>query len=249
MEESWRRKWKVVRKGNVIVWKGILFLFSVSWHHSTLLQTHFIVNLQAHVLPGHTISSVTAESSLSKPKSVRNSRHITSSETLCVLEKLFVNRIVHDPRRSWTEVWLYSCRNCPVLTKLGCIDRFCGGSKYQISRKFVQWEPRWYIRAGGRTDGRMWWSLQKLLTSIRRRLKIPSQDSRWPSQDSKWAQKGSKPACSVETYMGCSVQTVHFVCQPSRYLSILVLRVSDIQQGILLPHRLMTLFQLSQYSD
>ena len=38
MEESWRRKWKVVRKWNVIVWKGILFLFSVSWHHSTLLQ-------------------------------------------------------------------------------------------------------------------------------------------------------------------------------------------------------------------
>ena len=26
---------------NVIVWKGILFLFSVSWHHSTLLQTHW----------------------------------------------------------------------------------------------------------------------------------------------------------------------------------------------------------------
>ena len=41
MEESRRRKWKVVRKWNVIVWKGILFLFSVSWHHSTLLQTHW----------------------------------------------------------------------------------------------------------------------------------------------------------------------------------------------------------------
>ena len=41
MEESWRRKWKVVRKWNVIVWKGILFLFSVSWHHLTLLHTHW----------------------------------------------------------------------------------------------------------------------------------------------------------------------------------------------------------------
>jgi len=41
MEESWRRKWKVVRKWNVVVWKGILFLFSVSWHHPTLLQTHW----------------------------------------------------------------------------------------------------------------------------------------------------------------------------------------------------------------
>ena len=41
MEESWRRKWKVVRKWNVIVWKAILFLFSVSWHQSTLLQTHW----------------------------------------------------------------------------------------------------------------------------------------------------------------------------------------------------------------
>ena len=41
MEESWRREWKVVRKWNVTVWKGILFLFSVSWHHLTLLQTHW----------------------------------------------------------------------------------------------------------------------------------------------------------------------------------------------------------------
>ena len=31
---------------------------------------------------------------------VRNSRHNTSSETLCVSKNLFVNRIVHDPRRS-----------------------------------------------------------------------------------------------------------------------------------------------------
>ena len=31
---------------------------------------------------------------------VSNSRHSTSSETLCVTENLFVNRIVHDPRRS-----------------------------------------------------------------------------------------------------------------------------------------------------
>ena len=35
MEESWRRKWKVVRKWNVIDWKGILFLFSVFF--STML--------------------------------------------------------------------------------------------------------------------------------------------------------------------------------------------------------------------
>ena len=31
---------------------------------------------------------------------VRNSRHSTSSETLCVRKNLFVNRIVHDTRRS-----------------------------------------------------------------------------------------------------------------------------------------------------
>ena len=35
MEESWWHKWKVVRKWKVIVWKGILFLFSVSF--STML--------------------------------------------------------------------------------------------------------------------------------------------------------------------------------------------------------------------
>ena len=34
---------------------------------------------------------------------VRNSRHGTSSEMLC-LENLFVNQIVHDPKRSRTEV-------------------------------------------------------------------------------------------------------------------------------------------------
>ena len=37
MEESWRRKWKVVRKWNVIVWKGILFLFSVFFFPTTML--------------------------------------------------------------------------------------------------------------------------------------------------------------------------------------------------------------------
>ena len=31
---------------------------------------------------------------------VRNSRHSASSETLCVWKNLFVNRTVHDPRRS-----------------------------------------------------------------------------------------------------------------------------------------------------
>jgi len=50
-------------------------------------------------LPRDAISPITAESSLSKPKSVRNSEtQYFFRDALC-LENLFVNRIVHDPRR------------------------------------------------------------------------------------------------------------------------------------------------------
>jgi len=114
MEESWRRKWKVVRKWNVIVWKGILFLFSVSWHHSTLLQTHWAsVSLKSCPVWFVFVYVLTA------------CVFVTQLETQYVIrdalysENLFVNRIVRDPRRSWTEVWLYllgTCCPCGVST-------------------------------------------------------------------------------------------------------------------------------------
>ena len=42
MEESCRRKWKVVRKWNVIVWKGILFLFFLSFFSTMLTACLFV---------------------------------------------------------------------------------------------------------------------------------------------------------------------------------------------------------------
>ena len=81
MEKSWRRKWKVVRK----------------WNSST------------NTADADTADADTASLSLQDADGlrVRNSGHNTSSETLCLRKILFVNRIVHDPRLSWTEVWLY----------------------------------------------------------------------------------------------------------------------------------------------
>ena len=55
MEESWRCKWKVARKWNVIVWKGILFLFSVSWHHSCVLNSRHSTSSEAFVNRGLTV--------------------------------------------------------------------------------------------------------------------------------------------------------------------------------------------------
>jgi len=101
MEESWRRKWKVVRKWNVIVWKGIVFLFSVSWHHSTLPQTHLAsVSLKSCPVWFVFVYVLTACVFVTRD-TVRHPRRF-------VFGNLFVNRIVRDPRRSWTEVWLYS---------------------------------------------------------------------------------------------------------------------------------------------
>jgi hypothetical protein len=95
MEESWRRKWKVVRKWNVIVWKGVLFLFSVFYFHD-------VDGLR-----------------------VRNSRHSTSSETFvfgkfvrkpnCSRSEAFVNRgltvLIPFPsqQRSRERFWMLRC--------------------------------------------------------------------------------------------------------------------------------------------
>jgi len=109
MEESWRRKWKVVRKWSVIVWKGILFLFLVSWHHSTLLQTHW-ASVSLKSCPVWFVLStfwLLACSYLETQYIIR--------DALCS-ENLFVNRNVRDPRRSWTEVWLYCNYNGWQLT-------------------------------------------------------------------------------------------------------------------------------------
>ena len=95
MEESWRRKWQVVRKWNVIVWKGVLSLFSVSWHHLTLLQTHWAsVSLKSCPVWFVFVYVLTACVFVTRD-TVRHPR--------CFVFGKFVRK----PNCSWTEVWLY----------------------------------------------------------------------------------------------------------------------------------------------
>ena len=49
-EESWRRKWKVARKWNAIVWKGILPAY-----HSTMLTACVLVTRDAVRHPRHLV--------------------------------------------------------------------------------------------------------------------------------------------------------------------------------------------------
>jgi len=96
MEESWRRKWKVVRKWNVIVWKGILFLFPVSWYHSTLLQTHWAsVSLKSFPVWFVSVYVLTACVFITRD-TVHHPRHFVFGKFVCKLNCLwseaFVNR-------------------------------------------------------------------------------------------------------------------------------------------------------------
>jgi len=88
-------KWKVMRKWNVIAWKGILFLFTVSWHHSTLLQTHWAsVSLKCCPVWFVFVYILTACVFLTRD-TVRHPR------------RLVFGKFVLKPNCSWTEVWLY----------------------------------------------------------------------------------------------------------------------------------------------
>jgi len=138
MEESWRRKWKVVRKWNVIVWKGIIFLFSASWHHSTLLQTHWAsVSLKRCPVWFVFVYVLTACVSVTRD-TVRHPRRF-------VFGNLFVNRIVHDPRRSWTEVWLYFPERYfnvnYILSSLRRVDVFPEVSPLNVCVRFLGFYP------------------------------------------------------------------------------------------------------------
>jgi len=95
MEDSWRRKWKVVRKWNVIVWEGILFLFSVSWHHSTLLQAQWAsVSLKSCPVWFVFVYVLTACVFITRD-TVRHPRSFV------------FGKFVRKPNCSWSEVWLY----------------------------------------------------------------------------------------------------------------------------------------------
>ena len=104
MEESWRRKWKVVRKWNAIVWKGILFSFFC------LLALLDSASDPLGLCLTKKLSSVICFCLRFDGLRVRNSRHSTSFVTLCVRKigswtELFVIRGVREPRFDCTCIY------------------------------------------------------------------------------------------------------------------------------------------------
>jgi hypothetical protein len=109
MEESWRREWNVVRKWNVIVWKGILFLFSVFWYSEfewtkTTQQLTFSADRYFPLDHSSTNAAEADTSSLSLHDvdgfRVRNSRH--SSHPRWFAFGKFVRKL----NCSWSEAFL-----------------------------------------------------------------------------------------------------------------------------------------------
>jgi hypothetical protein len=80
-----------------------------------------------------------------------------------ILPPLSSYKIFHTVFNNVSNLGLYI--RCPTsLSDLKQIWNFSKGCLkiplYQISRKAVQWEPRWFIRTDGRTDG--WTGIPKL---------------------------------------------------------------------------------------
>jgi len=114
MEESWRRKWKVVRKWNVIVWKGILFLSSVSWDHSTLLQTQWAsVSLKSCPVWFVFVYVLTACVFITR-------------DTVCHLRHFVFGKFACKLNCSWSEVFvnrgLTVCHSYALIPALYCKD-------------------------------------------------------------------------------------------------------------------------------
>jgi len=104
MEESWRRKWKVVRKWNIIV------LFSVSWHHSTLLQTHWApVSLKSCPVWSIFVYVLTA-------------CVFVTRDTVCHPRRFVFGKFVRNANCSWSEAFV----NRGLTVFLKYIINVCG---------------------------------------------------------------------------------------------------------------------------
>ena len=147
MEERWRRTWKVVRKWNVIVWKGILFLFAVSWHHSTLLQTHWAsVSLKSFPVWFVFVYVLTA-------------CVFVTRDTIRHPRRFVFGKFVRKPNCSWSEafvnrgltVWenTESHNDTKQLTKY---DETLSGSTKELweGRVVQRCQPRWWPSRGSR---------------------------------------------------------------------------------------------------
>ena len=116
MEESWRRKWKVVRKWNVIVWKGIVFLFSVFFFSTMLTACVFVTR-----------------------DTVRHPRRFVFGKFVrkpnCSWSEAFVNRglTTHLEFRSEYRVWTQFCCDISVWFPGRCL---CVTANY-VSDRFL----------------------------------------------------------------------------------------------------------------
>ena len=130
MEESWRRKWKVVRKWNVIVWKGILF--SASWHHSTLLQTHWAsVSLKScpvwSVLSTFLLRILPTLILVAYRSTMLTARVFVTRDTVRHPRSFVFGKFVRKPKCSWSEAFakrgLIVCLNSRVTWQFSEVQR------------------------------------------------------------------------------------------------------------------------------
>jgi len=129
----------VVRKWNVIVWKGILFLFSVSWHHLPPLQTHWAsVSLKSCPVWSVFVYVLTACVFVTRD-TVRHPR------------RFVFGKLVHKTNCSWSEAFVnrgltvstYYILCISWIIKCLCLQNFLSYAWRKNTNKMQQY--RWFI--------------------------------------------------------------------------------------------------------
>ena len=153
MEGSWWRKWKVVRKWNVIVWKGIFFSFFLSLGSTRLCFRP--TGPDTLILPAYRSTMLTAWKFVTRD-TVRHPRRFVFGKFVrkpnCSWSEAFVNRgltVFHILRRGEGDIIITEYRpscNVPVIlvrfeSNLIFFERNSKILKYRISWRSVRLEP------------------------------------------------------------------------------------------------------------
>jgi len=78
-------------------------------------------------------------------------------EVLNVHKKLFSEECVTGSNKMNLALHVSARKFCSIFKEIWSFSTdFNKRLQYQISRKSVQWEPRWYMRTDGQTNGRIW---------------------------------------------------------------------------------------------